>query len=314
MSDFLAGALSQARADLTSKRSSGTLYGGKTKPEGPAKKKSKWLTTAPKAQRAKSEVQKDSLGLSDYDIERSRKALERKEKEYRKMFNRGTDMGLSGDAADNLLIDFDRKWAEGHRQEDSSDDASMPSDDENDPLIEVEDEFGRLKRVRKSQALRHERPNISNPRPANLIYGRHLQTFNPDARKKDEIWAEEEASKEVHYDPNFEIRQRGTGYINLGRGQDRQDRMNDLSDSRDKTVNARQAQGLTDPEPPPLTTIRDETKPSGQAPDVHPSRKSLVPTNNPDSLHEDPDSLHESEAARNEQRIQAGQAFLDTIL
>lgn len=248
MTDFLASALSDAKADFESRKSSGgARNSAKRIKVGPAgKKDDKWLKNHKSSQKGQRTVSTGPEGLSDYDLQRSKKALEAKAREYKRMFNKGTDMGLTGEAADNLMVDFDRKWAEGHRQEEDSDQEGLVNEDE-DPLIEIEDEFGRTRQIRKSDALRHERPVIENERPQNLIHGPHLQAFKPDASKKDAIWAEENASKEVHYDPNFELRQRGTGYINLGRGDDRKDRMTNLKRSRENTLRTR-GEDFDDPE------------------------------------------------------------------
>lgn len=314
MNDFLTGALSAAKADLTSKRASGTAYGRPNK-DLLTQKKSKWASNRGSKERAKDEGKHSGSGLSAYDLERSRKALERKEREYNRMFNKGTDMALTGDAADNLLIDFDRKWAEGHRQDESSSEGAggvddRASDDEEDPFIEVQDEFGRTRRIRKSEALMHERPVLVNARPENLIYGPHLQRFDPDEQKKDAIWAEEEASKEVHYNPDFEVRQKGAGYINLGRGKEREARMTELSKARTETIEVRKTHGLGDTSPP--TPILQETVPPGDARAVedyvHPSRKRHV------SLAEPKISEEVEDAARDRKRTRAGEAFLDTLM
>jgi hypothetical protein len=297
MSDFLSGALSQAKADLSLKRSAGTLYGKSTALEKSANskkpKKEKWLNNRGAVLRAKRDGGRPESGLSDYDLERSRKAMERKEKEYKKMYNRGTDMALTGDAAENLLIDFDRKWAEGHRQEESDEEEEDPDD----PLIEVEDEFGRTRQIRESEALRHEKPEVINPRPANLIYGRHLQTFNVDAQRKDEIWAEEEAGREVHYDPNFEIRQRGAGYINLGRGKDRSVRMDNLDQARSETVSTRLDRGMDGAK----VAVKESQVDADDPEFLHPSRRMT-------------EGDQKSEAEKNADRARIGGDFLDSLL
>lgn len=310
MSDFLAGALSAAKADFESKRSRASsqradkLSSGERKTDSGRKQKSKWLSNPGAEKRARLESTSSS-GLSEIDLQRSRKALERKEREYKRMFNKGTDMALTGDAAENLMVDFDRKWAEGHRQELSSEDEQNPLDEDEDPMIDIQDEFGRTRKIRKSEALLHEKPVVENERPQSLIYGHHIQRFNPDAEKKNAIWAEEEASREIHYDPNFDLRQRGTGYINLGSGQDRKLRMDNLKDIRRETVDVRQnddqpvSQEVADPVPAaPIITL--DTKASGY---IHPSRKHQL------HLEDDDD-----EAAKNAKRSQAGAAFLDNLL
>lgn len=291
MSDFLAGALSAAITDLEAKRSTGESHGSAKRIKvGRVEKKDKaWLTNRGAKNRALKDIPSTS-GLSEFDLERSRKALERKEREYKRMYSKGTDMALTGDAADNLLVNFDRKWAEGHRQ--GSSDEDEPNDEE-DPFIEIQDEFGRTRQVRKSEALRHERPVIENERPATLIHGPHLQRFNPDAAKKDAIWAEEKAGQEVHYDPTFDLRQRGTGYINLGRGDERTERLNNLEGSRRETLKNRREDVAAERE------VRDTTEPQDFREFVHPSRKHHIGADAISSI--------------DEKRAKAGADFLDTI-
>ncbi|CCG84093.1 protein of unknown function [Taphrina deformans PYCC 5710] len=309
MSDFLAGALSAAKADLATKRAAGTSFGTSKKVDKTTKGQPKWMTNKGAKERAKTDGKKTDFDLSDYDLARSRKALERKQREYRRMFNKGTDMALTGDAADNLLIDFDRKWAEGHRQEASSDDdRQLLSDDEEDPMMEIQDEFGRARRIRKSEVLIHEKPVVQNAKPQGLIYGPHLQRFNPDAQKKDAIWEEEKASREVHYDPAFEVRQRGAGYINLGRGEERRERMEDLESTRDATVKTREGHGLVEPEAPLPMIIPEKRLQEAEGSDyVHPSRKHQLPT-------PDWNDVVQSEVDRNAKRTKVGEAFLDSLL
>lgn len=295
MSNFLTDALRAAKQDLETRKSAGRVAKGtkRVRAGGIEKKDSKWLSNRGKDSRS----QKDNeagTGLSDYDLERSRNALEIKAREYKRMFNKGTDMVLTGDAADNLMVDFDRKWAEGHRQDDS--DEREDVDEEEDPMIEIQDEFGRARQIRKSDALRHERPVVENERPKNLIYGRHLQGFKPDASKKDAIWAEEKAGREVHYDPNFELRQRGTGYIDLGRGDDRKARMINLKRSREDTLHTR-GESL---EVPIIKQNPTTHEPQGDAPFIHPSRSNQV--------------KKRPISSQDEQRAKIGADFLDSLL
>lgn len=308
MSDFLAGALSAAKADLDSKRASGTSFGTSKKVDKASKGQSRWLSNKGAKERAKTDGKRTEFDLSEYDLERSRKALERKQREYKRMFNKGTDMALTGDAADNLLIDFDRKWAEGHRQDESSEEEKqLLSDDEEDPMIEIQDEFGRARRIRKSEALIHEKPVVENAKPQGLIYGPHLQKFNPDEQKKDAIWEEEKANREVHYNPAFEVRQRGAGYINLGRGQERQERLSDLGKTRDATIETREGNGLVEPEAPlPIIIPEERLTQVGGLDDVHPSRKHQMPAPSWDDV-------VQSEIERNARRAKAGEAFLNSL-
>lgn len=311
MSDFLHGALDAAKADVASRRA------GKSTQRVPEKKhlsqsqKRKdmtWLSNPGAKDRAKADTVSSS-GLSDYDLERSRKALEKKQRKYNEMFNKGTDMALTGQAADDMLVDFDRKWAEGHRREGDIEQDFLPNDEEDDDnsMIEIQDEFGRARYIRKCDALVHERPIVENQQPEGLIRGPHLQHFNPDVAKKDAIWLEENESKEVHYNPDFEVRQRGTGYINLGRGTARKERMSSLNDLRQKTEATRSDTNVR----PQMNTasVDSETKeprlvadPANNEPEhIHPSRKHHL------------EAVEKAFASRDEKRYKVGADFLDNL-
>lgn len=230
---FLDDALSAAKADLTAKRASGKLHGQAAKPKSIRSKHladrellSKW-----KRQRHKyNEAQSATLRLNEYDLERSSKALEEKTKRYNQMYKSGSDMTLNDEDKDTLLVNFDQKWAEGHRQ-DSDEEVEEP-----------------------------EAPESEDDIPGIIIRGPHLQSFVPDAAKKDEIWAEDaRQAGPVHYDPSFELRDRGSGYINLGRGQDRDKRIDELLETRAETTTIRQKRGFdVDEDVRPNRTAEEE--------------------------------------------------------
>ncbi|BFZ53285.1 hypothetical protein PYCC9005_000308 [Savitreella phatthalungensis] len=162
------------------------------KPENARKRKRKDTWNA-NLRRSDSDV-KSSTGLaSKWAISAEedaliRKSLQRKARLYNNMHKHGSDMMLTAQQANMLLVDFDRKFADGH-----FDPHEKASDDElgvkEDPFIEVIDEFGRSRTIRTSHRMHYARPeeDLELPQPEQVIRGDHMQRFKPDLAKKDLI-------------------------------------------------------------------------------------------------------------------------------
>ena len=167
---------------------------------------------------------------------------------------------------ENVLVDFDRKWAEDQEAgreanyETSSDEGS---DSEEEEIVEYEDEFGRQRRGTRAEAAREQRrrkaqeyakEELSNfsarpDRPDNLIVGDTIQSaaFNPDApiatqmenlaRKRDRSMTPPE---EVHYDASKEVRSKGVGFYAFSRDSEgRKKEMEALEREREDTERGR---------------------------------------------------------------------------
>ncbi|KAI5292252.1 hypothetical protein KEM55_007948 [Ascosphaera atra] len=154
------------------------------------------------------------------------------------------------------LVDFDRKWAEEERKRLRGEKAGVDEEEqdeegqEEEPLVEYTDEFGRTRRGTRSEAAaaraaaeNHEdaasragfglgvtpleaRPSM----PSKIIRGATVQAgaFNPDentARQMAELAAKREKSltppPETHYDAEGEVRTRGTGFYAFSRDEER---------------------------------------------------------------------------------------------
>lgn len=91
--------------------------------------------------------------LSSLEKERAA-ALERKVRLYEDL-QRGTSAGLSEEQLSNLLVDWDRK--EQHESDLSSRQSDGDEDDEDDEdnMTEYEDDFGRIRRVKRRDVPRH---------------------------------------------------------------------------------------------------------------------------------------------------------------
>ena len=172
------------------------------------------------------------------------------------------------------LVDFDRKWAEqeesgiGAKEDNDSSSDDYDEDDDGDPseeLVEYEDEFGRLRKGSRAEALREQRRRHAQAhasaelaeasarpqlqRPENLIYGDTVQAaaFNPDAgltaqmetlaQKRDRSVTPPE---EVHYDASKEVRTKGVGFFQFSRDKEGREReLRDLEREREETERGR---------------------------------------------------------------------------
>ena len=202
--------------------------------------------------------------------------MEEKARLYSAM-KRGDYVPVNGDSSKDerlALVDFDRKWAEDEAVgKDTNYDTSSGDSDDNrqdsdaevksEELVTFEDEFGRLRKGTKAEALReerrrrritlatqaHEDMSARPTRPSNIIYGDTVQSsaFNPDepiaaqmdnlARKRDKSPTPPE---EVHYDASKEVRSKGVGFYQFsGDKEGRKREMEELEREREETERKR---------------------------------------------------------------------------
>lgn len=161
------------------------------------------------------------------------------------------------------LVDFDRKWADEERKREDNEDSQEEKeeeDDDNASIISYEDDLGRTRHGTRAEAARaaaesqsqHEAAERWRPqRPTNLIYGETIQTqaFNPDANTAEQmsyLAARRDRSptppEETHYDPEGEVRNRGTGFYAFSKDENiRKQQMEELMGAREETVKERDA-------------------------------------------------------------------------
>jgi hypothetical protein len=205
---------------------------------------------------------KDIGGVDDAVLHRSKRKLEEKAKQYRAMKRDGYIAGEGGQ--DELLIDFDQKWAESQRQGKETDDSSeAESDDGQGETVEYEDEYGRHRRGTKAEALRMERRKLNKARgaeeldrmsarpsmPSKLIYGDTVQVeaFDPDepiAAQMEELAKKRDRSmtppEQKHYEADKEFRIKGVGFYSFSKDADlREKEMAALEQERQETERVR---------------------------------------------------------------------------
>ncbi|KAH7884511.1 hypothetical protein F5I97DRAFT_1929367 [Phlebopus sp. FC_14] len=210
--------------------------------------------------------------VSKVTVESARAALERKAKVYEKL-RKGKSGGLSEKQYEALLVDFDAK-ALDHYESDSDDvDESLtvpaPPDQEDDPIIEYEDEFGRIRTGRKSEVPRHLLPRAHDNEeeldedqdvirnPVNFF-----PVYEPSAERVKAV--EEELTEannplSAHYDASKEVRAKGAGFYQFSADEEtRIQQMEELRMAREETKKMREEVGAVDLRPGEVEGMRKE--------------------------------------------------------
>ncbi|KAF8515378.1 hypothetical protein BU17DRAFT_51730 [Hysterangium stoloniferum] len=185
-------------------------------------------------------------------LEAAKEALERKAAQYEKL-KRGKTAGLSEKEYDSLL--FDRK-AEDNYDSDTSEDVdeslTIPKNPyEEDPIVDYEDEFGRMRTAPRSEVPRNLLPREEEPEADEdpyLIRGdaNYFPTYEPSAEKVAAVEAalREDSNPATHYDATREVRPQGAAFYQFSKDEEtRQKQMEDLKRMREETENARKEAG-----------------------------------------------------------------------
>ncbi|KAG6865719.1 hypothetical protein C0991_012365 [Blastosporella zonata] len=208
--------------------------------------------------------------VSKPTLESARAALERKAKIYDKL-RKGKTGGLNDKQYDELLVDFDSKPTSAQYESDSEDvDESLnvpqpPTNEEDDPIVEYEDEFGRIRTARRSEVPRSLAPAADEPDEDEDIIIRnpvnHFPVYEPSAERVAEIaktYAEENNPLNIHYDASRENRAKGAGFYQFsGDEETRRKQMEELKAARDETGHIRQEMGAVDVLPGEVEGMQD---------------------------------------------------------
>ncbi|KAI2468337.1 hypothetical protein F4781DRAFT_272208 [Annulohypoxylon bovei var. microspora] len=218
---------------------------------------------------------KEIRGTEDekQDLARARRKMEEKARLYAAM-KRGDYIAKEGEAAP--LVDFDRKWAEKHPEDDPDNNnnySSSGTDDDSEAegedaasreLVEYKDEFGRTRRATRAEVAhmqrRRQRVELGAAElegmaarpvkaPANLIFGDVIQAaaFDPEdatyakmedlAAKRDK---EPTPPPDTHFDGGAEIRTKGVGFYQFSKDEEgRKGEMGALERERENTERVR---------------------------------------------------------------------------
>lgn len=261
---------------VRNKAAGGSKYtvGGVKRPD---KKPTVWARSNKGVQnRAARDIELEEV--SKVTIESGRAVLERKAKIYEKL-RKGKSGGLTEKQYEALLVDFDSRGPSDQFESDSDDmDESLtvpqqPQDDD-DPIIEYEDEFGRQRTGRRSEVPRHLLPRSEDTElipddDKDVIYNpvNYFPVFEPSAERVQAVQdAYSEANNPIssHYDASKEVRAKGAGHYQFSADEEtRKQQMEELRSARMETEKTRQDAGAVDLKPGEVEGMRDDSTTPG---------------------------------------------------
>ncbi|KAH9902782.1 hypothetical protein C8Q73DRAFT_634712 [Cubamyces lactineus] len=226
------------------------------------KKISQWAKANPGVHaRAARDIELEEI--SKPTLESARAILERKARVYDKL-RKGKSGGLDDKQYGALLVDFEQKGIDPHYSSDSDDvDESLtvpvpPEGEEDDPIMEYLDEYGRTRTARRSEIPRERLPRpeedeedfdpyvIHNPVD-------HFPVYQQSEERAEEIkrrLAEESKPPTIHYDASREVRAKGAGFYQFSADEEtRRKQMEELRKAREETQKTRAETGAEDVRP-----------------------------------------------------------------
>lgn len=170
------------------------------------------------------------------ELAASHAALERKARAYKKRAR-----GLQGGVYDEGLVDWDVKSVESE-SDDAPDAPDAPGDpyDNDDPMVEYTDEFGRTRTARQSDVPRTLLDaHAGDENYDNAVYGpaTSFPVYHREPRTLDTSLADREA---VHFDADRDIRARGAAFYKFAHDEPtRRAQQAALAERRAETIHAR---------------------------------------------------------------------------
>ncbi|KAH9058380.1 hypothetical protein EDB87DRAFT_1742597 [Lactarius vividus] len=180
------------------------------------------------------------------DIEQE--AVDRRTVESSRIYEKlkkGQFGGLSEVQYGELLVDFDSKPDDPYESDSDDLDESLTDD----PIIEFEDEFGRVRSARRSEVPRHLLPHQEKGEDENPV--NFFPVYEPSADRVAAIKAaaaEENNPLDKHYDASREVRAKGAGFYQFSADNEeaRKKQMEELRQAREETERTRQERGAVD--------------------------------------------------------------------
>ncbi|KAJ7773214.1 hypothetical protein B0H16DRAFT_1660332 [Mycena metata] len=217
--------------------------------------------------------------ISKPTLESARAALERKAKIYDKL-KKGQTGGLNDKQYEMLLVDFDAKPVSDNFESDSDDldesvEVARPPvvDSDDDPIVEYEDEFGRMRTARRSEVPRDlvrptEEP--AHDEDEDLVIHNpagYFPVYQPSADRVAQIEKEHAEINNplgVHYDASAEVRGRGAGFYQFSHDEEtRKAQMDELKSARGETEKTRKETGAVDILPGEVEGMQDDGAAAG---------------------------------------------------
>ncbi|KAI0330223.1 hypothetical protein GY45DRAFT_1251322 [Cubamyces sp. BRFM 1775] len=199
--------------------------------------------------------------ISKPTLESARAILERKAKVYDKL-RKGKSGGLNDKQYDALLVDFEQKGIDPYFSSDSDDvDESLtvpvpPEGEEDDPIMEYVDEYGRTRTARRSEIPRDRLPQAEKEDEEDfdpyVIHNpvNHFPTYQQSEERLEDIRrkaAEEDNPLNIHYDASREVRAKGAGFYQFSADEEtRRKQMEELRKAREETQKTRAETGAED--------------------------------------------------------------------
>ncbi|KAL6299858.1 hypothetical protein BKA93DRAFT_753106 [Sparassis latifolia] len=210
--------------------------------------------------RAARDVELEAVSRRTYESARAN--LEHKAHVYEQL-RKGKSAGLSDAQYDTQLVDFDQKAIDHYESDDDDVDESLivpkaPENEADDPIVEYEDEFGRVRTARRSEVPREalqRQDEVENNDDPYVIHDpvNHFPIYEPDAERVARIaeeLAESESAAAAHYDASKEVRATGAGFYQFaGDEETRERQMRELRAAREETERARQEAGALNVRP-----------------------------------------------------------------
>ncbi|KAJ7363965.1 hypothetical protein DFH08DRAFT_680719 [Mycena albidolilacea] len=215
--------------------------------------------------------------ISKPTLESARAALERKAKIYDKL-KKGQTGGLNDKQYESLLVDFDSKPSDQYESDsddvDESVEVARPLVDDDDPIVEYEDEFGRMRTARRSEVprdlIRPTEPVVDEDE--DLVIRNpvgHFPVYRPSADRVEQIekeFAEANNPLGVHYDASAEVRARGAGFYQFSQDEEtRKAQMEELKSARVETETTRKEMGALDVLPGETEGMQDSGAGGGKS-------------------------------------------------
>ncbi|KAJ3815564.1 hypothetical protein EV368DRAFT_81778 [Lentinula lateritia] len=226
----------------------------------PDKKTTKWSLPNKGVQSRAARDLVEHESVSKPTLENARISLERKSVKYHQLL-KGKTAGLTEKQYDALLVDFDAKGIDSKWESDSDDvDESLTvpvPNNEDDPMIEYVDEYGRNRTARRSEVPRLAKRDDETQESDDggvirntQILQNHFPTYQHTEDRITEIineHSEENNPLEKHYDPNLEIRDRGAASYTFSTDEKtRQAKLNELKSRHLETDAIRKEMGAMD--------------------------------------------------------------------
>ncbi|KZP00644.1 hypothetical protein CALVIDRAFT_533656 [Calocera viscosa TUFC12733] len=247
----------------SSSASTTVVHGGIKQPLATGKKPTVWAKSNKGVMSRHERDMAELEAIARPTVDRAMAALERKAQIYDKL-KKGQTGGLNDKQYDMLLVDFDRKAMEEGGGSGSGSESESDEDEslivpkpllDDDPMVEYEDEFGRMRTARRSEVPRHlvNRPEEETPEDGfdpHVLRGQetlhHFPIYEPSAERVAEIAeSAKETNPATHYDATYENRARAAGFYQFSGDEEARGRqLEELRRVREETERRRAEEGV----------------------------------------------------------------------